>query len=118
MIELIQQKKTLSGGLIVEDNVQGKGAVASKGNRVSVRYIGKLMDGKVFDSNTKGKPFAFKLGKGQVIKGWDQGIEGMQVGGVRKLTIPPALAYGKTGAPPDIPKNATLQFEVKLIGIN
>ena len=86
-------------------------------NQVSVRYIGKLMNGKVFDSNTKGSPFQFKLGKGEVIKGWDQGVQNMKVGGTRKLTIPAALAYGAKGAPPDIPRNATLQFDVKLLAV-
>lgn len=101
--------------MIVEDAVIGKGPRAKSGKKVSVRYIGKLTNGKVFDSNTKGKPFTFRLGKGEVIKGWDVGVQGMNVGGTRKLTIPPALAYGSRGAPPDIPKNATLQFEVKLL---
>ncbi|RKO91036.1 hypothetical protein BDK51DRAFT_21698, partial [Blyttiomyces helicus] len=84
-------------------------------SQISVRYIGKLTNGKVFDSNTKGQPFKFILGKGEVIRGWDQGIVGMAVGGTRKLTIPAALAYGSRGAPPDIPPNATLNFEVKLL---
>ncbi|RKP22658.1 hypothetical protein SYNPS1DRAFT_19784, partial [Syncephalis pseudoplumigaleata] len=79
---------------------------------LSMRYIGRLMNGKVFDQNTKGKPFNFKLGKGEVIKGWDMGIEGMMLNGKRRLTIPAKLAYGSRGAPPDIPPNATLQFDV------
>lgn len=85
--------------------------------KVGVRYIGKLTNGKVFDSNTKGAPFVFRLGGGEVIKGWDVGVAGMNVGGTRKLTIPPALAYGSKGAPPDIPKNAVLEFEVKLLEV-
>jgi FK506-binding nuclear protein len=111
------QKKTLPNGLVIEDKEAGDGARAKKGKKVDVRYIGKLQNGKIFDSNTKGKPFTFALGRGEVIKGWDMGVEGMQVGGVRKLTIPPELAYGKKGAAPDIPKNATLTFEVKLLGV-
>jgi FK506-binding nuclear protein len=75
------------------------------------------MNNKVFDSNTKGKPFSFKLGKGDVIKGWDIGVAGMKVGGQRKLTIPANLAYGSQGAPPDIPPNSTLQFEIKLLEV-
>jgi FK506-binding nuclear protein len=104
-------------GLIIEDQIVGNGPKAKAGKKVAVRYIGKLMNGKVFDSNTKGAPFTFKLGKGDVIKGWDIGVQGMNVGGTRKLTIPAQLAYGSRGAPPDIPKNATLQFEVKLLEV-
>lgn len=78
-----------------------------------MRYIGKLTNGKVFDSNTKGKPFSFKLGRGEVIKGWDEGVTGMKIGEERRLTCPPQLAYGSRGAPPDIPKNATLVFDIK-----
>ncbi|OAD03603.1 hypothetical protein MUCCIDRAFT_134200, partial [Mucor lusitanicus CBS 277.49] len=85
------------------------------GQRIGMRYIGKLTTGKVFDKNVSGKPFNFLLGRGEVIKGWDIGVAGMKVGGERKLTIPPALAYGKRGAPPDIPKNATLVFDIKLV---
>lgn len=110
-------KKTLPSGLIIEDEIVGKGPMAKKGKKVSMRYIGKLMNGKTFDSNVKGSPFTFKLGGGEVIKGWDLGIEGMNVGGTRKLTIPAALAYGAKGAKPDIPSNAVLQFEVKLLDI-
>ncbi|KAJ3305809.1 peptidylprolyl isomerase fpr4 [Kappamyces sp. JEL0829] len=109
--------KKLPSGLVMEDAVVGTGPRAKAGKKVSVRYIGKLMNGKVFDSNTKGQPFSFRLGKGEVIKGWDLGVQGMNVGGTRKLTIPAALAYGSRGAPPDIPKNADLQFEVKLLEV-
>jgi FK506-binding nuclear protein len=109
--------KTLPSGLVVEDVAKGTGPVAKNGKKVSVRYIGKLTNGKVFDSNTKGAPFNFKLGKGEVIKGWDMGIAGMNVGGTRVLTIPANLAYGSKGAPPEIPPNATLKFEVKLLQV-
>ena len=111
------EKKTLPSGLVMEDFKVGTGPKAKKGKKVSVRYIGKLANGKTFDSNTKGAPFQFKLGAGEVIKGWDIGVVGMAVGGTRKLTIPAALAYGSRGAPPEIPKNATLTFEVKLLQI-
>ncbi|KAJ3227244.1 hypothetical protein HK099_002937 [Clydaea vesicula] len=110
-------KKTLPNGLIIEDILVGEGPKAKKGKKISCRYIGKLMNGKTFDSNTKGKPFSFKLGGGEVIKGWDLGFEGMSVGGTRKLTIPANLAYGTRGAPPDIPGNSILQFEAT-IGID
>lgn len=111
------KKQVLAGGLVVEDKTGGNGAVAKPGKRVAVRYIGKLKNGKVFDQNTKGDPFKFKLGSGEVIKGWDMGIKGMKVGGTRAITIPANLAYGSRGAPPDIPPNATLSFEVKLLAV-
>ncbi|KAH4279447.1 peptidylprolyl isomerase [Parastagonospora nodorum] len=104
-------------GVTVEDKKEGKGKAAKKGDRVEMRYIGKLKNGKVFDSNKKGKPFAFKLGVGQVIKGWDVGVAGMTPGGERRLTIPAALAYGKKGAPPDIPANSDLIFDIKCISV-
>ncbi|KAJ3072219.1 peptidylprolyl isomerase fpr4, partial [Podochytrium sp. JEL0797] len=110
-------KKTLSNGLVIEEIVVGNGPAAKNGQKVGVRYVGKLMNGKIFDSNNSGKPFSFKLGAGQVIKGWDLGVNGMKVGGTRKLTIPAPLAYGSRGAPPDIPSNATLSFEVKLLSV-
>ncbi|KAJ3127952.1 peptidylprolyl isomerase fpr4 [Nowakowskiella sp. JEL0407] len=109
--------KQLPSGLTIEDTLPGSGKKAKKGAKVFVRYIGRLTNGKVFDQNTKGSPFSFKLAKGEVIKGWDIGIEGMQVGGTRKLKIPANLAYGARGAPPDIPPNATLEFEVKLLDV-
>jgi FKBP-type peptidyl-prolyl cis-trans isomerase len=103
----------------IKDLTVGKGVAASQGDTVTVHYIGTLMDGKEFDSSRKhGKPFDFVLGRGQVIKGWDQGVAGMKVGGKRKLTIPPSLAYGARGSPPVIPANATLQFEVELLAVN
>ncbi|KAF9012431.1 hypothetical protein BDQ17DRAFT_1419824 [Cyathus striatus] len=111
------KEQELAGGVKFKDAKVGSGPTAKKGNTVSMRYIGKLTNGKVFDSNTKGKPFTFQLGKGEVIKGWDVGIAGMQVGSERKLTIPPNMGYGKRGAGKDIPPNATLIFEVKLIEI-
>ncbi|KAF8520326.1 FKBP-like protein [Hysterangium stoloniferum] len=106
----------LSGGLKIRDMTVGTGKQAKAGNTVSMRYIGKLENGKIFDSNTKGKPFTFRLGKGEVIKGWDQGVAGMQVGGERLLIIPPALAYGKQSQS-GIPANSTLKFECKLVEI-
>ncbi|KAG6819875.1 hypothetical protein H0H93_007809 [Arthromyces matolae] len=109
-------EKELPGGIKIVDAKVGTGPLAKKGNTVRMRYIGKLTNGKVFDKNTQGKPFTFHLGKGEVIKGWDQGIVGMQVGGERKLTIPPALAYGSQKLD-GIPKNSTLIFEVKLLEI-
>jgi len=97
----------------------GTGAVAKDGDRVSVHYVGTLTDGKKFDSSRdRNQPFTFNLGKGQVIKGWDQGVAGMKVGETRKLTIPPSMAYGAGGRPPIIPPNSTLVFEVELIAIN
>ncbi|KAJ9080687.1 peptidylprolyl isomerase fpr3 [Entomophthora muscae] len=109
--------KTFSNGLVVDDKVVGEGKVAKKGSSVQMRYIGKLKNGKVFDQNSNGKPFTFRLGAGEVIRGWDLGIEGMKVGGERRLTIPPQLGYGKSGAAPEIPGNATLVFDVKLLGV-
>ncbi|KAI9500088.1 hypothetical protein BX070DRAFT_230737, partial [Coemansia spiralis] len=107
--------KTLAGGVVAEIQKEGTGAVVKKGARVGMYYIGKLTNGKVFDKNVKGKPFWFRLGAGEVIKGWDVGIVGMKKGGERRLTIPAAMAYGKRGAPPDIPPNATLVFDIRLV---
>ncbi|KAF8527762.1 hypothetical protein JB92DRAFT_2697771 [Gautieria morchelliformis] len=106
--------KMLSGGLQVKDVKVGTGKQAKAGNTVSMRYIGKLPDGTKFDSNTKGKPFTFRLGKGEVIKGWDQGVAGMQVGGERLLIIPPALAYGNK-AQQGIPAGSTLHFGERIL---
>ncbi|XP_021725322.1 peptidyl-prolyl cis-trans isomerase FKBP53-like [Chenopodium quinoa] len=112
--------KTFPNGLVIEDVAMGKpdGKRASRGSKVSVYYIGKLQkNGKRFDSNTSGKPFKFRLGIGQVIKGWDVGVEGMRVGDKRRLTIPPSMGYGASGAPPQIPPNAWLVFDVELVDV-
>jgi FKBP-type peptidyl-prolyl cis-trans isomerase FkpA len=102
-----------------EDSKIGTGAEAVTGKSVSVHYTGWLTDGTKFDSSKdRGQPFSFQLGAGQVIKGWDQGVVGMKVGGIRKLTIPPELGYGARGAGSVIPPNATLVFEVELLGVN
>jgi FKBP-type peptidyl-prolyl cis-trans isomerase FkpA len=104
--------------LVSEDIKQGDGAEAAAGSNVTVHYVGTLTDGKKFDSSRdRGKGFSFKLGAGQVIKGWDQGVAGMKVGGLRKLTIPADLAYGDRGFPPVIPAGATLVFEVELLEV-
>ncbi len=104
---------------MIEELVVGGGAAAAAGQKVSVHYTGWLTDGKKFDSSKdRGEPFAFPLGRGQVIRGWDEGVAGMKVGGKRKLTIPPSLGYGTRGAGGVIPPNATLVFEVELLGIN
>ena len=106
-------------GVTIDDKKLGTGAAAKNGDRIGMRYIGKLQkDGKVFDSNKKGKPFSFKLGQGEVIKGWEVGVKGMSIGGERRLTIPAALAYGSKGAGGDIPPNATLIFDIKCLEIN
>jgi FKBP-type peptidyl-prolyl cis-trans isomerase len=101
-----------------EDLTVGSGDEAKTGKTVSVHYTGTLTDGSKFDSSLdRGKPFEFQLGAGRVIKGWDQGVVGMKAGGKRKLTIPSELAYGARGFPPVIPPNATLVFEIELLGV-
>jgi len=104
--------------LIMEDLVVGTGGTAASGQKVTVHYTGWLTNGTKFDSSKdRGDPFVFPLGRGQVIKGWDQGVQGMKVGGKRKLTIPPEMGYGSRGAGGVIPPNATLVFEVELLGV-
>jgi FKBP-type peptidyl-prolyl cis-trans isomerase len=105
-------------GLEYWDIKEGTGAVAKSGDKVKVHYTGWLTDGKKFDSSKdRDDPFEFPLGAGRVIKGWDEGVQGMKVGGKRKLTIPSALGYGARGAGGVIPPNATLVFEVELLGV-
>ncbi len=108
----------MTAELQIETIKEGTGAEAKAGNTVTVHYVGTLTDGKKFDSSRdRGRGFSFKLGAGQVIKGWDQGVAGMKVGTIRKLTIPPHLAYGERGFPGAIPPNATLVFEVELLDV-
>jgi FKBP-type peptidyl-prolyl cis-trans isomerase FkpA len=109
---------TTSSGLQYTDLTPGTGAEAKAGMSVSVHYTGWLTDGKKFDSShDRNRPFEFKLGAGMVIRGWDEGVTGMKVGGKRKLTIPPDLGYGARGAGGVIPPNATLVFEVELLDV-
>jgi FKBP-type peptidyl-prolyl cis-trans isomerase len=103
--------------LIIEDRVIGTGATAANGDTVTVHYVGTLQDGTKFDSSyDANRPFAFKVGVGQVIQGWDLGIPGMRVGGKRRLTIPPSLAYGNRANGP-IPANSTLIFDIELLSV-
>lgn len=103
--------------LIVQDEAVGSGAVAKAGDTISVNYTGKLQDGTVFDTSVGRAPFAFTLGTGAVIPGWDQGLQGMKVGGKRVLIVPASLGYGAQGYGP-IPGGATLVFEVELLSVN
>ncbi len=105
--------------LEIEDQITGEGDEAVAGQTVEVHYTGWLTDGTKFDSSLdRDQTFSFKLGAGQVIAGWDQGVAGMKVGGARKLTIPPEMGYGERGAGGVIPPNATLVFKVELIGLS
>jgi FKBP-type peptidyl-prolyl cis-trans isomerase FkpA len=103
--------------LVVEDVQVGEGKEATPGTTVTVHYTGTFTDGKQFDSSRGRAPFSFKLGKGQVIKGWDEGVKGMKVGGKRKLIIPGDLAYGSSGAGNVIPPDTTLLFDVELLDV-
>lgn len=112
------QEVTTPSGLKYVDQAVGTGDVAVVGKNVSVHYTGWLENGKKFDSSVdRGQPFSFPLGAGRVIKGWDEGVQGMKVGGKRKLTIPSDLGYGSRGAGGVIPPNATLIFDVELLGV-
>lgn len=109
--------ETTSTGLRITELVIGNGETALEGKNVSVNYKGTLENGKEFDSSYGRAPFTFPLGAGRVIKGWDEGVAGMKVGGKRELTIPPSLGYGERGAGGVIPPNATLIFEVELLSV-
>jgi peptidylprolyl isomerase len=109
---------TTPSGLKYVDEVVGEGARPEKGKRVKVHYTGRLTDGKKFDSSVdRGQPFEFTIGVGQVIRGWDEGVMSMKVGGKRQLIIPPGLGYGAQGAGGVIPPNAELIFDVELLGV-
>jgi len=112
-------EKITDSGLKYEDLVEGDGEIATPGQQVTVHYTGWLTNGNKFDSSKDRKdPFCFKLGAGNVIRGWDEGVAGMKIGGTRKLTIPANLGYGAQGAGGVIPPNATLVFEVELLGLD
>jgi FKBP-type peptidyl-prolyl cis-trans isomerase FkpA len=109
---------TTPSGLTYTDIVAGTGAIAETGQKASVHYTGWLKNGRKFDSSLdRNEPFEFTLGAGMVIRGWDEGVAGMKVGGKRRLEIPPALGYGNRGAGAVIPPNADLVFEVELLGL-
>ena len=114
----VGQEVTTASGLKYVDQVLGTGEVATAGKNTTVHYTGWLENGTKFDSSVdRGQPFSFPLGAGRVIKGWDEGVQGMKVGGKRTLLIPPSLGYGASGAAGVIPPNATLLFEVELLGV-
>ncbi len=107
-----------ASGLKYIDMVDGTGATPKKGQTLTVHYTGTLENGKKFDSSVdRGQPYEFRVGEGAVIKGWDEGLASMKVGGKRKLIIPPALGYGQRGSPPNIPPNSILLFDVELLSV-
>ncbi|PYV03363.1 MAG: peptidylprolyl isomerase [Acidobacteria bacterium] len=109
---------TTPSGLKYVDLLVGKGPAPKDGDTVLVHYTGRFTNGKIFDTSRGKQPFQFVLGQGQVIKGWDEGVASMHVGGKRKLIVPPALAYGTQGYPNVIPPNSTLVFQVELLKVN
>ncbi|MES9940935.1 MAG: FKBP-type peptidyl-prolyl cis-trans isomerase [Candidatus Thiodiazotropha sp. 6PLUC2] len=112
-------EKITDSGLKIEELHEGDGETAESGQQVTVHYTGWLLDGDKFDSSVdRDQPFNFALGKGMVIRGWDEGVAGMKVGGKRRLTIPPQLGYGAQGAGGVIPPNATLVFDVELLAVS
>lgn len=116
-VDIAKMTKTPSG-LHYQDLVVGTGTEAKAGHQATVHYTGWLPNGSKFDSSKdRNDPFAFRLAARQVIAGWDEGVAGMKIGGKRKLVLPSALGYGTRGAPPDIPPNAVLVFDVELLGL-
>ncbi len=116
--EISMSSTTTPSGLTIKELVVGEGSIATAGQTVTVHYTGWLTNGKKFDSSKdRSDPFVFPLAQGHVIKGWDEGVQGMKVGGTRKLTIPSGLGYGARGAGGVIPPNAPLVFEVELLGV-
>ncbi len=116
--DCFEEETTTDSGLIIKDSECGDGKTAEAGMLVTVHYVGTLEDGTPFDSSRdRGEPFEFVLGTSSVIQGWDEGVAGMQVGGIRTLTIPPELGYGAAGAGGVIPPNATLVFEIELLEV-
>ena len=114
----LEPGQELPNDLVITDTILGSGAEAKAGDTVTVHYVGALPDGTVFDASTnRGQPFSFQLGAGQVIRGWDEGVAGMKVGGKRRLVIPPDMAYGAQAVGGVIPANETLLFEVELLGV-
>ena len=113
-----ENSKITESGLSITDIAVGEGDQAKQGQTVTVNYTGTLENGDQFDTSIGRAPFSFPLGAGRVIKGWDEGVVGMKVGGKRRLTIPPELGYGSRGAGNVIPPNATLIFEIELLKVN
>ena len=115
-VDLADFEKTESG-LYIQDQIPGVGATAQRESRVWIFYVGYLPDGTVFDAQLQGDPFQFRMGGSEVIRGWNEGIRGMKVGGQRRLVVPPRLAYGSRGRG-DVPPGATLVFDLQLIDAN